>query len=241
MRPIRFLPVSLLVLLLPACEGYRTVAGRVHDGAGNPIPRASIRSSDFLTDSVGSIADEDGRFSITVFTSAFSPRASVGVSAPGYHPRWTRLPFREDVEVELTPETLPAPYGKWSSPELVPTGGVHYGAPLRFSTAFGAMRVRFYRDTGFQGWVATGEGGDGGVKGRLGYVYYVQPFGGQLSVSAIRTSHKAWSVGPNQTFVGGEARVMAFMLSLTGGYYARVSGTAPGDSRLVSLGVGLGL
>jgi hypothetical protein len=71
MPPVRLGLLALLVLLpaLPACEGPRTIAGRVRDGAGNPVPNALLRTRDDVGDVFAERTDSARRFSLTMIAS----------------------------------------------------------------------------------------------------------------------------------------------------------------------------
>lgn len=84
MSPLRRGATALLFLLpiLPACEGPRLIAGRVRDGAGNPVPHAMLRTSDDIGDVSGAETDSAGRFSFSVFANVVQTRATVRVEPP---------------------------------------------------------------------------------------------------------------------------------------------------------------
>jgi hypothetical protein len=243
MPPVRLGLLSLLLLLpaLPACEGPRTIAGRVRDGAGNPIPNALLRTRDDVGDVSAERTDSAGRFSLTMFASMLSARAVMRVDAEGYHRRYVRLPFREGVEVVLTPDSVRRRGPDWSDPETLPVLGLHYSIPLRFSYAVGVSRGQVApasRD--YRGWLAAVEHGEGGVKGYLGYERSGAHVGAQLTAAMLRTGNRALTVAPRQSYAGAEARIFLTPVTFTIGGYGRIAGSAPGDGRLLSVGFGLG-
>ena len=172
MTPLRLAALALLLLLpaLPACEGPRTVAGRVRDGAGNPVPRAMLRLGDDVGDVSVAETDDGGWFSLTTFSSWMVKRAMVRVAAAGYHTRHVRLPFRDDVEVVLVPDSVRRRGPDWGDAETELAVGLHYGIPMRFSYTVGLTRGRWAGFGEYAGWVVAAEPGEGGIKGRLGYV-----------------------------------------------------------------------
>ena len=243
MPPLRASLATLLLLLLPllpACEGPRAVAGHIRDGAGNPVPHAKLRTLHLTGEDAAGESDAEGRFSFEVFTSALTNRASVQVDAPGYHRRFARVPFREDVELVLVPDSVPLQGLEWSAPEWMPLAGAHYGVPLRLSYTAGVARVRSASFDDLAGWFAAAEKGDGGVKGRVGYLRLAPRIGGQLGLAVLRTGAKARDAAADQTFAGAEARIHLFYGALTIGGYRRIAGDAPGESRLLSFSAGVG-
>jgi hypothetical protein len=244
MPPLRASLAALLLLLLPllpACEGPRAVAGHIRDGAGNPVPHAKLRTLHLTGEDAAGESDAEGRFSFEVFTSALTNRASVQVDAPGYHRRFARVPFREDVELVLVPDSVPLQGLEWSAPEWMPLAGAHYGVPLRLSYTAGVARVRSASFDDLAGWFAAGEGGDdGGMRARVGYLRFWHGIGGQLGPALLRTGSRPRDVAPHQTYAGAEARLHLFYGTFTIGRYRRIDGSAPGDSRLLSFGAGVG-
>ena len=243
MPPVRLGLIALLLLLpsLPACEGPRTIAGRVRDGAGNPVPRALLRTRDDIGDVSAVKTDGEGRFSLTMFASTLSARATVRVDAPGYHRRYVRLPFGEGAEVVLTPDSVRRRGPDWSDPETLPMLGLHYGIPLRFSYAVGVSRGQAAVASGdYRGWLAAVEHGEGGVKGYAGYERTGRWAGVQLAAALLHTGDRALTVAPRQSYAGAEARIYLRPITFTAGGYGRIAGSAPGDDRLLSVGVGLG-
>jgi len=237
---------SLLLLLLcasvlPACEGPRTVAGRIRDGAGKPVPHARLRTLHLTGEAPAAESDEDGRFRFEVFTSALATRASVQVDAAGYHPYYGRLPFRDDVEIVLVPDSVAQHGLQWTAAEWTPLAGFHYGLPLRLSYTFGIARTRTAGFDQMAGWYVAGEGGDGGIKGRAGFLRIWPHVGGQLGVAVLRTGDKSRGVEPDQTFAGAETRLhLVAPITFTIGGYARIAGSVPGDRRLISFAGGIG-
>lgn len=242
MPPLRRAAIALLLLLpvLPACEGPRAIAGRVRDGAGNPVPHARLSAVHLTGASPVGETDSLGYFRFDVFASAFDSRASVQVDAAGYHSRFVRLPFRDGVEVVLTPDSVPLHGRQWADPETIPLGGAHLGIPLRWSGNFGLARGRWASFDDFKGVYLAAESGGGGVKGRLGFVRFGKHLGGQIGVAALRTSSHALTVAPGQGYAGAEARIHFIPLTFTVGGFGRISGSAPGDAKLFAAGVGLG-
>ncbi|MFL5539474.1 MAG: carboxypeptidase-like regulatory domain-containing protein [Longimicrobiaceae bacterium] len=242
MSPLRRAAAALLLLLpcLPACEGPRMIAGRVRDGAGNPVPHAFLRTRDDVGDVANAETDDAGWFSFSVFVSVIQTRATVRVDANGYHTRYVRLPFREGVEVVLVPDSVKRRGPDWSDPETGPAVGLHYGVPLRWSYTVGLTRGRFAGFYDYAGWTVAVEPGEGGVKGRVGYLRYGRRVGGQLSAAMLRTGAHALTIAPHQGYAGAEARIFLIPLTFTFGGYGRISGSAPGDERLFAAGIGVG-
>jgi hypothetical protein len=243
MPPVRLALFALLLLLpaLPACEGPRTIAGRVRDGAGNPVPNALLRTRDDIGDISASRTDSAGRFSIRMIAATMSRRATVRVDAPGYHRRYVRVPFGEGAEVVLTSDSVKRRGPDWSAPETLPVLGLHYGIPLRFSYALGVSRGQVAPASGdYRGWLAALEFGEGGGKGYVGYERTGRHVGIQLTAATLYTESRALTVAPDQSYAGAEARIFLTPLTFTIGAYGRIEGSAPGDSRLLSIGVGLG-
>ncbi|HEV7587586.1 MAG TPA: carboxypeptidase-like regulatory domain-containing protein, partial [Longimicrobium sp.] len=52
----------------------RTIAGRVRDGAGNPVPHALLRTRDDVGDVSAERTDSAGRFSLTTMVGMFTAR-----------------------------------------------------------------------------------------------------------------------------------------------------------------------
>src|SRR4051794_34439728 len=201
MPPLRRAAIALLLLLpvLPACEGPRTVAGRVRDGAGNPVPRATLRTGNNLGDAARAESDDGGYFSFSVFTNVLESRASVRVDAAGYHTRYVRLPFREGVEVVLIPDSVPLRGPQWGDAETGPLVGFHYGIPLRWTTDLGITRGRWASFDDFQGWYLAAESGGGGYRGRVGFVRLGHRLGAEIGVAGLRTTAHALTVAPDQS------------------------------------------
>lgn len=216
------------------------IAGRVRDGAGNPVPHAFVRTRDDVGDVAGAETDSGGWFSFSVFANVVQRRATVRVDAAGYHTRYVRLPFRDDVEVVLVPDSVKRRGLDWGDYETGPAVGFHYGVPLRWSYTIGLTRGRFAGFNDYAGWVVAAEPGEGGVKGRVGYMRYGRRVGGQLSAAMLRTGAHALTLAPHQGYAGAEARIFLIPLSFTFGGYGRISGSAPGDERLFAAGIGVG-
>jgi hypothetical protein len=234
------LAMLLLLPALPACEGPRTIAGRVRDGAGNPVPHARVSARDDVDDEWSTRTDSAGQFSITTFAGMMVTRGWVWIHADGYHPRNIRLPFRTDVEVVLTPDSVQRRGTDWSDSETHFIPGVHYGVPLRWSLGMGVAHGHWASAGEYAGWYLIGESGGGGVKGYAGFARLGPRVGAQLSVAALRTSGHPLTVAPDQTFGGLEARFHLMPLTFTLGGYRRLAGSAPGDARFLSAGVGVG-
>jgi hypothetical protein len=126
-------------------------------------------------------------------------------------------------------------------PELMV--GIQVSAPQK--VALGAGLVFPWRRTmeSFSGVLAAAEAGVGGGRMSIGVATYTAPkvVGAQLRASILRTWESPWKVAPRQTFAGPEARLTLGFLTVGGGGYWRVSGNAPGDERLISFSLGLGL
>jgi len=69
---------------------------------------------------------------------------------------------------------------------------------------------------------------------------YGPVLGGQLSLAMLGTSGRALTVAERQGYAGAEAKLLLRPISFTFGAYSRFSGSAPGDARLFSAGVGVG-
>jgi hypothetical protein len=238
MPSFRLATLALIVIpFLAACEGPRTIAGRIRDGAGNPVPGAVLRRSDADR---GTETDSAGRFKLMVFASVFDSRSTIRVDAAGYHTRHVRLPYRSDAEVVLVPTSVARRGKDWSEPERGLAAGLHVGTPLRVSTTIGVMRGSYTGFGDYRGWLLAAEPGTGGVKAKLGYMRYGPRRGGQLSVAMLRTGRHALDVASRQGYAGGEARLFLMPWSFSLGGYSRIAGSAPGDRRLLAATMGLG-
>jgi hypothetical protein len=232
--------ILLLLPLLAGCEGFRSVAGRVVDRAGRPVPSAEVRvqEDDFVYGKTRS--DSAGRFDVRFFYTALAYRAPVRVEAPGYRTAERWVWFGRPEEIVLVSDAEARSGRVWGPMEVVPRFGAHYGVPLRFSGSAGAAYGRFADLETFSGVAVAVEGGEGGARGRAGYVRTFGRFGGELSASVLRTFNSPLTVAPRQTFAGAEARFFFRPFTLTVGGYDRIAGSAPGDERLFAVGVGLG-
>ncbi|HKP74555.1 MAG TPA: carboxypeptidase-like regulatory domain-containing protein [Longimicrobiaceae bacterium] len=238
--PRRSILALFLLPALAACEGTVTIAGHVRSAAGSPVPHARLVTRDLMGHGVEASSDSTGRFGLTFFTTGLVQRATVEVTAEGYHPRTLRLPYRDSVEVRLIPDSLPAPAREWSAPEWLPLSSIRYGVPLRLSYTFGISRVRFSSGGWFAGPFLAAETGDGGYGARAGYLRQWGWFGAQFGPAVLRTRHHPRGVAAGQSFAGAEARFLVSGLSLAVGGYGRIAGSAPGDQRLVSFSAGVG-
>jgi hypothetical protein len=243
MRPARIptFPLALLLPLLSACS-TGTMSGRVRDPVGNPVPQARLylwdgpREPNAVTDSAGAFSIEFGPLHVAAATGS-----QVRVDAAGYHSRTLRLAVRESLEVVLVPDSLPPPPREWSRAALSPLGGLHYGIPLRLSSSIGVMRVRYSGFHDIAGWYLASEWGDGGFKGRIGYVRLGREFGVLAGPALLRTTAHARGAEPDQTWGGADTKLLAGPLTFGLGGYTHLSGNAPGKKRLLSFGVGMGL
>ena len=93
---------------------------------------------------------------------------------------------------------------------------------------------------GYAGWLAAVEHGEGGVKGRVGYLRHGRHVGAQLALAALKTGSRALTVEPRQSYAGAEARIHLIPITFTIGAFGRIGGSSPGDARLLSVSGGLG-
>lgn len=94
------------------------------------------------------------------------------------------------------------------------------------------------------------EPGLGGGKLSVGYAWGLgQGVGGlfllpgaafDIKASVLRTWGETWSVAPDQTFVGGEVDISLMLLKFSIGVMRRITGDAPGDDWLFTIGGGVG-
>ncbi len=125
---------------------------------------------------------------------------------------------------------------------LTPAFGIHYGTPLRFSVAAGAMLDVGNR--GSEGAIALVEQGQHGTEFSAGYVHMLGQFGTGLSLrgAVLRTGSEPWNANPHTTYVGGEAQLMIiFGIGGRVGFMRRASKTSTGpDDSIVSLSLSIG-
>jgi hypothetical protein len=125
---------------------------------------------------------------------------------------------------------------------LTPAFGIHYGTPLRFSVAAGAMLDVGNR--GSEGAIALVEQGQHGTELSAGYIHMLGQFGTGVSLrgAVLRTGTEPWNADPHTTYVGAEAQLMViFGVGGRVGFLRRASkaSTGPNDS-IVSLSVSIG-
>ena len=102
--------------------------------------------------------------------------------------------------------------------------GIHYGAPLKWSTALAASFAGDDKDS--KAFVAA-EPGIGGWRGSVGYLKITSNLGSGyvLRGTVLRTNNKAWRAGSQLTFAGAEFQFMPlFALGARVGGFVRIGG-----------------
>ncbi len=127
------------------------------------------------------------------------------------------------------------------SRRVEPVGGLHYGTPLRWSLAFGALVDP--RRAGGGGLLVLGESGLGGVRASLGGVRVLPGYGSGVAVTAgvLRTNGEPWQFAPRTTYAGVEARLLPILVTgVRVGVWRRIGGRPDGATRW-SIGGSFGL
>ncbi|MCU0636232.1 MAG: hypothetical protein MUE41_15300 [Gemmatimonadaceae bacterium] len=124
---------------------------------------------------------------------------------------------------------------------IEPTGGVHYGVPLRWSLSLGV--IVDYSRRGDGGAIVLAESGLGGVRGSIGWVRFMRRYGSGVSLraSVMRTNREPWRFPARETFVGLEAQLLPlFATGVRAGVWREIGSGADRQTR-VTIGASLGL
>jgi hypothetical protein len=137
-------------------------------------------------------------------------------------------------------DTVPAPRRR--GPLFEPLAGVRLGFPQKLSAHVGVALVQERTEYGYTGWALTVEPGLGG--GLVG----IGPTGsggigmtGRMQAALLRTWGDPWLVGPDQTYVGADARFTIGYIGFAIGGYLRVPEEGADPGILLSAGLVLGL
>ena len=92
---------------------------------------------------------------------------------------------------------------------------------------------------GSRGVLLSLEPGLAGLKAGLGLAALSGAGGGVVRLAGFRTWSDRGKVAIHQSYVGGEIRLTKRFVTLGGGYFRRITGTAPGDGHYFSASLGL--
>lgn len=132
-------------------------------------------------------------------------------------------------------EDAPEPAGR-SAAQVLPMGGLRYGAPLGASL-YGGVILGWPNPAGYAGPSLLGEVGQDGMRVSLGVSSV--GFGTQRAqLSFIRTWDDHGDVRADQSYVGPEI-ALGMIVGVTVGYYWRI-GEGEGKSRILAVGSFIG-
>lgn len=122
-----------------------------------------------------------------------------------------------------------------SKTEFEPLLGVRFGGAQHQSVYTGFAILTHKTPDDHSGPALEVEAGRSAGQVGLGY-FATGPNAGQLRAQLVglRTWRKATEIAPGQTFIGIETQASMF-LGVSVGYYRRIHGTAPGDSRFKAI------
>ena len=125
--------------------------------------------------------------------------------------------------------------GGW---KLLP--GIHYVNSTGATLSLGVLRLPHLALGTGTGPLVSGEAGLHGGRFGVGTGSRSQRGSGFVRLSYLETWGSGGTLGTDQRFAGGDARMSFHGIALGAGWYRRVSGSAPGERTVITLSAGIG-
>lgn len=157
--------------------------------------------------------------------------------------RWALLPLclvlnGARLHGQTPEEPAPEPAATRGKTQVLPAGGIRYGAPLGASI-YGGVTLGRENPAGYAGPSLVGEVGKDGMRISAGMSTLSLAGTHRAQLSMIRTWNDHGDVRADQTYVGPEV-ALGVILGVTIGHYWRIS-DGPGRARFFAIGTVIGV